>query len=583
MGCASLLGMWHQPWSRLAGPALLVAALGLGALAGCEDRAEIVDAGPDGVADADDDTALDGSADADAADAADDTDVDEEADAGADDAEADSGPEPGCYGPEEEPALPERVVFRAQTTSFNQRWLAALQDGLIWVKPNAEAGEPPGDWQLLGTGLPAGGDLTHFEPPTEILELSGDGTWLHALSAAGVFYRGTDFTQDIQASFTWSDAWGHPAATGPGLTTELPTRGWSVSDSQVAGVHHYEDRLGTAHGVGMGVAHLYRLGADGRSLYLNDWWLPADWSRQICLPERGTFFAENLSASASTLFLVGALGELYTRLYDFDTSGENDTLTYSFLITAPAGDTRALPAEDWRRQPDITDGLVTRRLTIFQDGQGNAARVLRVEGVREGRTGFYHKRIFDDAWSFEETGQRVCGPFLNAPGRLPPEPVAPDDHPLSGTLAVDRAAGEDVSIGLEILDFNMVCSPARVHLLVGGSLVTAGGAPLELPLHHVHALVLETRPTAYWLLGIPAKIRAALVLPASFAAVDDPAARATLENLFEDRRGVNFQGEATLEQLTLDEMTWLDPLVGIVPGDEKADPGNALQLRAAAP
>ncbi|HSA24398.1 MAG TPA: hypothetical protein P5076_23255, partial [Myxococcota bacterium] len=433
-------------------------------------------------------------------------------------------------------------------------------------------------------GLPAGGGLTHFEPPTEIVELSGDGTWLHALSSAGVFYRGTDFTQDIQASFTWSDAWGHPGATGPGLTLEFPaTHGWSVSDSQVAGVHHYEDRLGTSHGVGMGVAHLYRVGADGRSLHMNDWWLPADWSRQICLPERGTFFGENLSASASTLFIIGALGEMYTRLYDFDTSGENDTLEYSFLITAPSGDTRALPAEDWRRQPDVTDGLITRRITIFQDGQGNAARVLRVEGVREGRTGFYHKRIFDAAWSFEDTGQRVCGPFLNAPGRIPPEPVAPDDHAYAGTLGVDRAAGEDVTIGIEIPDFNPFCSPARARLLLDGALVTASGAPLELPLHHVHALVLETRPTDYWLQGLPAEIRGALVLPASFAEVDDPAARATLENLFEDRRGVNLQGQASQRELSLDEMTWLDPLVGVVPGDEKADPGNALQLRASSP
>jgi hypothetical protein len=577
--------MWQETWIRLTGLAPLVAVLGLCAQLGCSSSRSSSDAGPDPDADAGE---LDGTGDQRPEPDADATHSEPDSDGGqdADGFEADGGGEEEavCFGPAVEPPLPERVVFRSTTTSFNQRWLVALQGGRIWFRPNEEAGQPPGDWRLLGTGLPAGGGLTRFEPPTEIVELSADGTWLHALSPAGVFYRGTDFQGDLGPGFSWSDSWGHPAATGPGLTTEFPTtHGWSVSDSQVAGVHHYEDRLGTSHGVGLGVAHLYRLGVDGRSLYMNDWWLPADWSRQICLPERGTFYAENLSASGSTLLLVGALGELYTRLYDFDTSGENDTLVYSFLITAPSGDTRALPAEDWRRQPDVTDGLITRRISIFQNGQGNAARVLRVEGVREGRTGFFHKRIFDAGWAFEETGHRVCGPFLNVPGRPPPEPAPPADHALAGTLAVDRQFGEDVVVGLEILDFNVVCSPARVRLLVGGGPVTVGGVPLELPLHHVHALVLETRPTAYWLAGIPAKIRAALVLPASYEGIDDPAARAILLALFEGRRGVNFQGQAALDALTLDEMTWLDPLVGVVPGDEKADPGNAIQLRAVSP
>jgi hypothetical protein len=489
-----------------------------------------------------------------------------------------------CYGDVEEGDLPDRVLFRSKTTSFNRQWYVALRGGRIWVKPNLDEGGPPGEWRMLGTGLPAGGEVVRFDPPTEIVEISADGTWLHALSPAGVFYRGTDFTGNVHSSFTWSDTWGHPAATGPGLTSEFPTTyGWSVSDSQAAGVHHYEDRLGTAHAVGLGVAHVYRIGAEGRSLFFNDWWLPADWSRQICLPDRGTFFAENLSASGSTIFVVGTLGEMYTRLYDFDTGGENDTLVYSFLVTGPSGDTRALPAEEWRRQPDVADGLITGRITIFQDGQGNAARTLRVEGVRAGRTGFFAKRIFDEHWSFEETGYRVCGPFLNAPGRTPRAPVEPDDRALAGTLSVDRLLGEDVSVDIEILDFNIVCSPARARLRVDGSPVTVGGVPLDFPLHHVHSMVLERRATAYWLDGTPAAIRAALMLPAEIAGIDDEAARGRIARLVEDRRGVNFQGTATLELLALDEMTWLDPAIGVVPGDEKADPGNAIRLRAAAP
>lgn len=42
-------------------------------------------------------------------------------------------------------------------------------------------------------------------------------------------------------------------------------------------------------------------------------------------------------------------------------------------------------------------------------------------------------------------------------------------------------------------------------------------------------------------------------------------------------------GSVTLVELKLNEMTWLDPAVGVVPGDEKADPGNTITLAAQAP
>ncbi|MFO0598179.1 MAG: hypothetical protein U0228_22945 [Myxococcaceae bacterium] len=475
--------------------------------------------------------------------------------------------------------LPDQVFFRSKTQSFNRQWYVALHDGLIYVKPNTEAGRPAGSWALLGTGVPAGGGLTHFTAPDEVSEISADGTWLHAISPAGVFYRGTDFTQNV-STLVWSDSWGHPAATGAGMVTEFPTTyGWSVSDSQRAGVDRYEDRLGTTHNVGNGVAHVYRLGANGRTLHFNDWWLPNDWSRQICMPGRGTFFAENLSSSASTTFLIGTDGAMYTRLYDYDTSGENDTLTYSFALTAASGDTRALPAEDWRRQPDVTDGLITRTITIFQDGQGNAARVLRVEGVKQGRTGFFFKRINDASWSFQETGRKVCGPFLNASGRAAPPVVAPADFALAGTLSGTRQ-GSPVSVELRLSNFNIQCSPAEARLFVGGRAVTVNGAPLTLSFQHVHSMTLSHRPTDYWDQGQSAVLRAAIVLPSTLTQIDDAAARQKVLSLVGSRKVINFKGSATKSRLSLVEMTWLDPLIGVVPGNEKANPGDELRLEA---
>ncbi|PKN44144.1 MAG: hypothetical protein CVU59_12415, partial [Deltaproteobacteria bacterium HGW-Deltaproteobacteria-17] len=56
--------------------------------------------------------------------------------------------------------------------------------------------------------------------------------------------------------------------------------------------------------------------------------------------------------------------------------------------------------------------------------------------------------------------------------------------------------------------------------------------------------------------------------------------RGTLGHLFEDRAIVNFQGTVSPARLDLVEMTWQDPAVGVVPGNEKADPTNAIVLEA---
>ncbi|HUT78513.1 MAG TPA: hypothetical protein VM285_12545 [Polyangia bacterium] len=493
-----------------------------------------------------------------------DTDADADGDTDADTDTADPPPVSCADLVDEEPEdLPDRVIFRGKKQSFNLHWFLALQDGEIWIKPNDEQGQPAGEWSLLGdSGKPEGGDLGNFGVPAAIEEISSDGVHLTALSDAEHFYRGTDMTTDLLSGAIWSDAWGGLAADGSGLSAEFPTScGWSVADSHPFGVDHYEDTNGTVHSVGMGVAHLYRLSADGYGIHFNDWWLPEDWSRQICGPERGTFRAVNISASASTMFLVGEQGRLYTRLYDFDTGGENRLLTYSYIIEGDAGTTRKLPAEDWRAQPE-PPGRTTPRITIFQDGQGNAARVLRIEGTLGGAGGYFEKRIYDDEWVFHETGETVQGPFLDSGSASEPRP--PDDLPvMAGTMT---RAGQE--LGLELLDLNMVCSPARARLLWEGDAVTVGGDELLLEFHHVPTWVEHVRPVAYWEQGIAAEVQAALILPAELDDIDDAAARAAVAQFFGDREVVNFLGTISPEGVALSEIMWNQPFR--VPAEEKA-------------
>jgi hypothetical protein len=64
-----------------------------------------------------------------------------------------------------------------------------------------------------------------------------------------------------------------------------------------------------------------------------------------------------------------------------------------------------LPAEGWRPQPRIPlagKAVLTRHITILQNGRGNGARELRVAGLNEsGEIGYWTKAIFDDTWGFK--------------------------------------------------------------------------------------------------------------------------------------------------------------------------------------
>jgi len=471
--------------------------------------------------------------------------------------------------------LPDEVVLRTSTEAFNERWYFALREGRIWVKPNPEHEantNAPDDWELLGeTGLPEGCKLDRFDPPQALVSISADGVHLQALSDEGVFYRATDMTKNTRDSVVWTDRWGWPAANGPGLEEEFSSdRGWAVSDSHPFGVDHYEDALGIEHSVGLGVAHLYRLGPQGERIYYNDWWLPADWSRQVCGPQRGTFQAVNISASASTLFVIDARGRMYTRLYDFDTAGENDLLTYSYIIEERSSTTRKLPAEPWRRQPDIP-GEASTLITIFQTGEGNAARTLHVAGTQGEQTGYFHKNIDDDTWTFTPWNIAVDDHLLTEFEHV--ETPTPDDAGFTGDLLLD---GRETHVEVELLDFNGVCSPARARLWVDGELATNDGQPVVLQFHHVHGLVKDERPTDYWQQGMAAKIRAALLLPAGFPQVDDPGVEQRLRDLFQDRAVINFMGSASRDAIELEEIPRHKPF--LVPGREKAR-SKKFQLR----
>lgn len=452
--------------------------------------------------------------------------------------------------------LPDAIHFRTRKETFNQNYFLALRDGRIWYK-NKET--PKGGWKLLGkTGLPEGCGLIRFPSPDKLVSISGDGIHLMALSEKGSFYRGTNLRNSIEGGLEWTDKWGWPMADGPGLKAPFGEKTlWDVSDAHTFDLKYYEDGNQTRHHIGLGVAHMYLLGEDQTSIFFNDWWLPADWSREMCGPWRGTYKATSLSASGSTIFLINDGGTMYTKMYDFDVSGENPFLTYTFVDENPASNVRRLPMPEWRLQPPVGMGKITKTISITQTGEGNAARELRVEGEKDGKTGYFTKAIFADTWSFQETSAPLQAPFLTTLAEEPPaDPKNPEDRVFSGKLTKEGIAE---ALSIELLNFHIVCSPTYARFFHKGKPIQAKGKALLFPFHHVHTLVTHQREMKYWKKAVEkAQIRAALVVPSSLQEVEDADAKRLLSDFFRDLRVVNLSGEASETDLTMAELTVWD-------------------------
>lgn len=360
-------------------------------------------------------------------------------------------------------ALPERVTLKTPTETFTATHEVALRDGLLWWRRHGNA------WSLLPPdGLPAPRgrlealkELTAelpalprpFRRPERIEAISADGNNLIAIGPGGAVYYAKLSTLE------WTDQWGPT-----GLQAPLSVKGldaFAMSHRKIA----YEDLDGNPHPVSAGVTTFYGLRGGGRTLAYADPWLPPNFERTLCLPERGRFIASALSASASTVFVMDASGRSFTRLVDFDIHGDNPALPYSYAREkrrGPKSAIRTLPAPDWLAQPAIP-GQHTTRITIAQTGPTNVDRELRVEG--EG--GLWTKRLDAAEWKFVKEERETSAPWVSgAPPMSPPRDVV--------LLASNPWPGTRISLE----DWNPDCEPARLHVESAGEVLS-----LALPFH----------------------------------------------------------------------------------------------------
>ncbi|ULQ58692.1 hypothetical protein K7I13_08990 [Brucepastera parasyntrophica] len=313
--------------------------------------------------------------------------------------------------------FPDKVYIKTRTQTFNSYHYYILQDGHIWYKgiPGAEV-PGPDLWTLfMETGLPHNKKRRNFAAPGKIVEISADADELVALSDAGRFYRICFDKIITRKKNYWYDAQGWPNEEPLVLNNRTAANiAWAMGKRN-SHVRYYEDIFGNAHHYGtMEIATTYILLEDGQEICIGDTGLPSDFSHNLIGPERGTFKSVALSASASTMFLINETGEMYTRLADFDTIG-SDPMFFKYTYTPYKSDLEGtdyrsnyslwgLPSEEWLYQPKIPltgKALLTRHITILQNGMGNAARELRVAGLnRDGVTGYWTKPVFGTEWIF---------------------------------------------------------------------------------------------------------------------------------------------------------------------------------------
>ena len=312
--------------------------------------------------------------------------------------------------------FPEAVYIKTRTQTFNRYHYYILHDGRIWYKSIDPQKEPQGWTLFTKTGLPHNAFKPGFRKTNAIAEISADADELMALSAEGNLYSYCfDKTMALRDS-VWLDRHGWPTAEQLYFDRRTAhNRSWALGKRNNH-VLYYEDIFGNQHHNGaMEIVTIYVLLEDGQEICYGDPGLPSDFSRNFIGPERGTFKAVSLTASASTMLVINEAGEMYTRLADFDTVG-CDPMFFKYTYIPYTSDLPgtdyfsnlnewALPSEDWRIQPRIPlagKAAVTRYITILQNGQGNGARELRVAGLdEEGRTGYWSKQIFDAEWEFK--------------------------------------------------------------------------------------------------------------------------------------------------------------------------------------
>lgn len=362
---------------------------------------------------------------------------------------------------------PARVDLRTERTQFNRYWEFALLDsGRLITRPRSAKHAQP--WRTVRLPSCLTGKLR---------AISLDDDELVGIDRAGWIYT-MDNVNQSPLLWNWTSAWGAMLWTAPGR--KLPgaggdrTGGWALSVTSPWDNRAYLDIAGRVHPSGMAkMTMIPALTGDGSRITYADPWLPNDDSYEVGSPLGGRFQSVALAASASTMFVTNKYGDMFTRTFDFDSSG-SDSVFFRYSWEPQTGKPSAtnlmqetwdrstaavqLPAPDWTRQPKIP-GEITSALTVVSPRPGPEQRELRVEGRRDGVTGFWHKALHATTWKFTPTRSPLQGTVLanSVANRSAETLAAPKPWNLSASLpsrtaAIDAQTLVDIGLPYSVVD-----------------------------------------------------------------------------------------------------------------------------------
>jgi hypothetical protein len=302
------------------------------------------------------------------------------------------------------PPMNERIEFKTPTRSFNHVNDYAIQDHQLWSRKRNALNSP---WREILF------DAWNDEYPVEI---KADGANLMVLASNRyIHYKkilkekrtwGGEYRyKDLSFKDNWKSAWFSFPVIGWFSNPFYENRlymprdivSWAMSHRGTYN-HYFEDSRNRKHSEFSMVTTVYAIPRNGKGVLYADPFLAGGLTYEIPGPHPD-FIGHRIDASASTIFLSGTLygrRKLYERLADFDTMRKNPFLPgFWFECLATNQDWREIPLPDLVGAAQLKDDV-----TLFQNGEGNAARVLRIEGLdAAGSPVIYSKGIQEPHWN----------------------------------------------------------------------------------------------------------------------------------------------------------------------------------------
>ena len=315
----------------------------------------------------------------------------------------------------EQGRLPKAVYLRDNTQSFSAKWEIALLDGTLYVRHRGK-NEP---WREAPMPKALKGHIKGISMDKDVCTCVDENDWIY--TCENMFKEPKDWY--------WLKSYGNLLRTGDSFQLGNTQPGkWSA-----AILNAKEDKIFTGSD---GRQHALTPASCSEVFYVDpqnpgnlvyvDPWLPRDSSHTAGSPCHARFRIESLSASGNTVLVTNKYGDLYLRDVDYDMSG-GDPLQYRYSWDDQTGKKDAgswiqnrlddstaavhLPSPYWQKVPKVP-GTITNRISIETTGTGSQARLLKVEGRKDGRTGYWEMPRGGSAWTFHPTDEPLKGTVL---------------------------------------------------------------------------------------------------------------------------------------------------------------------------